>query len=336
MLKMNFVLSLLLAALISNHAWSGETGILAPPEAHVEILRHYDRLVRGREGVQELTALNSAQRRRLLELVQQNEVASFAQIRLYDPPQNGSPQGEIGYCYGRAMAAHLIARRMGLAESAIHKIFAAGDMQNGNVRWRFHVATVVRGEDGQFYAIDPIVPHDPLPIEAWIEEIRRRYDNTERILVNHPELAQDPRFTGTIQFYLSPNEAIMVDMREIPADLSLESGERIIEILFETLRKPGFAPVYKAGVTHPTYFVVESEEAMERYFMTAHEAEADRFNFFRMDAKILYLQAGSPQVLERHYLYNGKQEGALDFQPYDLGYFPSLLRSVDRMAERFQ
>lgn len=332
----------------------GVAQVRAPISAQAEMWRQYDAIVDGSPSV--LTSLNEGQRRKLLEVVSQNEVASLAKLNVYDPPQNNQPTGEIGYCYGRAMAAHLLARRMGLAESAMKKIFAAGDMQNETVRWRFHMAALVAGEDGKLYAIDPIVPglinrynrkhgtgHDPLnPVtpEFWTVLIREGYDNTERILQKYPDLANHPEFTGTIKFYVADTDAIMVDMREVPANLETENGERINEILFNPLAKPGFSPVYFTDEDRAAgrigYYLVESESAKRNYFMTRDEPLVDQFNFFDLEVTIFYIDQDILKTARRFYLYNGKLPGESEFQHYEKGYFPQLLRSIAEFTGTLQ
>lgn len=288
--------------------------------------------------------LNPQQRRQLLRVVMENPVAALSQIPFYDPPQNGQEKGEIGYCYGRAMAAHLLARKMGVQESSLKKIFAAGDMQNQSVRWRFHMATVVLGEDGEYYAIDPIMPilverynnetgsqmdpQSPLNSENWIHMVKHFYDNTESILRQLPELRENPNFTGTIKFYVTGTEAIMVDMREVPADLILENGHRLIEVLFQPTVEKGFSPVYSQNQI--LYYEVFSEVALQEYFTTIEEPLVDQFQFYQMNVDIFYLDANVIRRVTRHYLYNGKKVGEEEFQPFHLGYFPSLIQSVEQ------
>lgn len=300
-----------------------------------------------------LPALDASQRRQLLQEVTNNEVAKFSALKIYDPPQNDRPDSEIGYCFGRAMAAHLIARKMGLEESSMKKIFAAGDMQNNTVRWRFHMATLVRGEDSKYYAIDPIIPKmvqrynvkhgtqldplDPVDDSFWTVLISENYDNTSKILEKYPELSENPDFTGTIKFYEAPTDTIMVDMREVPATLDVENGERIIEILFDPGSKSGFTPVYfpedpsgKVG-----YWSVDSAEAARRYFMVKEEPLTDQFSFFSLSVDILFVKDDVLDKTKLRYLYNGKLPNQEDFQHYSLGYFPSLLKSIELLETHF-
>ncbi|MDA9951609.1 hypothetical protein N9D31_03435, partial [Oligoflexaceae bacterium] len=82
-------------------------------------------------------------------------------------PQNINkydPQGVIGFCFGRSMAVHLAARKVGLAHSSIRKLFIIGDMRSGaDPEWRFHVTTIVKGPNAEWYALDPIAANGSQP-----------------------------------------------------------------------------------------------------------------------------------------------------------------------------
>lgn len=291
------------------------------------------------------TSMSVDQRKELLKIISQDSVASLASISLYDPPQNDQPIGEIGYCYGRAMAGHLYARKLGLDDNSIKKIFAAGDMQNGTVRWRFHMATVVPDENGKLFAVDPIMPGlirrynnefqtdldpmNPLDIETWMKIVKKYYDNTEAILAKNPGLADNPDFKGTVKFYLTNSEPIMVDMREVPANLELENGRRIIEVLFNPDNHSGFTKL----PGEEFFYEVDDPLTLRAFFTTPEESLADQFNFYRMDVDIFYILDDVAKETTRNYLYNGKQPGEEEFQHFSLGYFPSLLKNIENYVE---
>lgn len=229
--------------------------------------------------------LNAEERRALLTEVANHPVASLAQLSHYDPPP-----GEIGFCYGRAMTAHLLARKHGVARDGILKLFVAGDMTPGpNRRWRFHVTTLVRDENGQnWYSIDPVIAGlghpDPLLPKDWLKAAK---------------LAFDP--THTTKNYVTNTDAIMVDMREVPAALSLENNERIIEVNFNPNR-PGFEAEREVGELgdYPVYRL--DADAAAKYFIKRQEAlAADEFNFLGISVKILT----PTQVIPREYDYRG-------------------------------
>ncbi len=319
--------------------------------------QRYDAIVEESEAFKD--SLDADERKLLLNIVMENPVAKSSSSTIFDPPQHpGRPGGEIGYCYGRAMASHLLARKMGLKESSMRKIFAAGDMQNGRVRWRNHMATVVKGEDGKEYVIDPIMPGiirrstlpqaqdlDPLaPVtpKQWTELVADTYDNTEAILVKQPDLADNPNFTGTIKFYLASTEAMLVEMREVPALVELENGERIIEILFTPSKKVGFEAIYfskedkeagKVGIWEVTDPKAESD-----FFMVKNEAIKDRFDFFKINLEILNIKDDQSIRIPLEYLFHGKLEPTFEapFQHFSKGYFPSLLQTIEEFTDKFE
>jgi hypothetical protein len=171
-----------------------------------------------RERPQTLPRLDYAQREALFDRVLRHPVAALAAIQKYDP------QGFIGFCFGRAMAVHLAARDMGVHTEAIRKVFIVGALrENGAIVWRFHVTTVVRGDDHQWYAIDPIVGA-PYTLQQWIHLMRRTYDK------------QSEAF-----FYMTPATAVLPDLRLVPA-IDAETGAHLIELSFNPAGRTGFVP----------------------------------------------------------------------------------------------
>lgn len=76
------------------------------------------------------------------------------------------PSGEMGFCFGRAMAAHLEALSMNVDKDSILKLFAVGRFVTGESRWRYHVTTLIRAENGDWWAVDPFFGR-PLPLGDW-------------------------------------------------------------------------------------------------------------------------------------------------------------------------
>ncbi|MBI5240264.1 MAG: hypothetical protein HY926_07305 [Elusimicrobia bacterium] len=194
-----------------------------------------------------LKALDARRRQELWDAAFRHPVAGLddeRKLAKYDP------QGFIGFCFGRAMAAHLLARQMGLAESSVRKLFAVGDLREGEEpQWRFHVAALVRGDDGAWYAIDPIM-EGPMTAVAWLSEVRRAWDKT-----------------GKARFYLTEASAVLPDVTTVP-EPGQETGERLIELSFDPAGKEGFSPA--AGLGAGVFSV--SPSASARYLKTAPEA----------------------------------------------------------------
>ncbi len=161
-----------------------------------------------------------------------------AKLAKYDPT------GIIGFCFGRAMAVHLLARRMGLSETSVRKLFIVGDLRSAEApEWRFHVTTLVRGAAGRWYAIDPIL-EGPLPVEDWIARVQGTWDKQKKA-----------------RLYLTPASVVIPDLSVVP-DVAQEKGERLIELSFDPARRPGLAGEPKLG---PQVYTV-SDAAARRYF----------------------------------------------------------------------
>jgi len=89
---------------------------------------------------------------------------------------NGS--GQLGFCWGRAMAVHLQALHSKVSNQSVRKLWAVGEMKSDSIAWRYHVSTVVRSDQGIWYAVDPIFP-GPMPVEEWYANLKAGYAGTE-------------------------------------------------------------------------------------------------------------------------------------------------------------
>lgn len=200
-------------------------------------------------------ALDERQREELYRAVAGHPVAGLEHVARYDP------SGEIGFCFGRAMAAHLLALRMGLSPDSIRKIFIVGDLRSADgVAWRFHVAALVRGTDGAWHAIDPIAP-GPLELGGWARFVQDGYDKERGA-----------------KLYMTPAEAVMPDLHVVPAPGS-ESGERIIELSFEPEGRQGFEKLPGLPDARTRAFQAGGE-SVARHFDTTLEGR-ESFDFLR-------------------------------------------------------
>ena len=109
--------------------------------------------------------LNSTQRNKVYQAVDNHPVASQCHLRQYDP------QGNMGFCFGRAMTAHLELLNSGVQKDKIRKLWAVGSFQAGGNNWRYHVTTIVKGDDGQWWAIDPIFG-TPVSAKEWYRKMK--------------------------------------------------------------------------------------------------------------------------------------------------------------------
>lgn len=88
---------------------------------------------------------------------------------------NYRASARIGFCFGRAFAAHLQALRFGLHKASIKKVWLVGELKMQGEKWRYHVATMVRGEDGEWYAFDPVLGRE-MPAVEWYQALRESAD----------------------------------------------------------------------------------------------------------------------------------------------------------------
>jgi hypothetical protein len=101
----------------------------------------------------------------ILDGVMNHPVASLRVIRKYDP------KGGIGFCFGRAMTVHLESLYRRLSKSAIRKMWAIGDLRTGDMMWRYHVTTILKGPGNEWYAIDPIWG-SVLTVRQWYDSMK--------------------------------------------------------------------------------------------------------------------------------------------------------------------
>lgn len=117
-----------------------------------------------------VTALNKKELRKLLNYAIHHPVAGVEALKKYDP------NGSIGFCFGRALFIHLELLRRGVAKESIKKVFVVGEMlevdptTEKKTVWQFHVATAVKGTDGQWWVIDP--SYGLFELRAWYNYMR--------------------------------------------------------------------------------------------------------------------------------------------------------------------
>jgi|GEM_PF-3973718 len=108
-----------------------------------------------------------------------NEVADYAKVKKYDP------DGHIGFCFGRAMNVYIEALRMGLLKDSVRKIWAVGTMKYEKIYWSYHVAGIVRRNDGQWMAIDPEYDK-PITIQQWYKEVKAMDSDNKLMIFTSP------------------------------------------------------------------------------------------------------------------------------------------------------
>lgn len=226
-------------------------GALAADDAAVFAL--YRRAHEAADRVRpQLHGFDATRRARLFEHTVDHPVASLDRLPHYDP------DGLIGFCFGRAMAAHLGARMMGLAEAGVRKLFIVGDLRQygaDRTEWRFHVTTLVRGDDRDWYAIDPIVGR-VMTAKRWIQFVQRTWDLRRKA-----------------KLYVTRAAAVLPDVRVTPAP-EAETGARIIELAFDPRGRAGFTP--RPELSPAAYELADAQ--VEAFFLDADEPTG-RFDF---------------------------------------------------------
>lgn len=243
--------------------------------------------------------LTKEERLKLFNHVLNHKVAALTpeNIAKYDTPKQ-----EIGYCYGRAMAVHLRARKMGLKPGSIKKLYIIGDLRQGEEpEWRFHVTTLVKGGDKKWYAIDPILGH-PRPMIDWIRRVRSIWD-------------KKPDPADLAKLYLVSPGTVMPDVRIYPYSKVEETGEIVTDLSFVPAGRPGFKAV---KVEEETVYEM-SVSAQEKYFLRAVESvDADQFNFEELKLTVMKKKEMGDGLEEIPVLY-----------PYK-GYFKDLLEELKK------
>lgn len=187
-------------------------------------------------------------------------VASLDQLPVYDP------QGLIGFCFGRSFAEFLLSRRIGLEIPAIRNLFIIGDLRSGvDPEWRFHVTSVIRLSDGQWYAFDPIIPQNkPVPVAEWIKTVKYIWDKQ-----------------GKAKLYVTSPFQIIPDIRKMAAP-DQEKGTDIIDLSFDPKAKSDIqvSQYFGASLDDVTYYEVPDTAP---YFLKVNPEGTSQFTFDQLN-----------------------------------------------------
>jgi hypothetical protein len=148
------------------------------------------RVVDGAEG-RRLNGVSEHWAEKIMESIDEHPVVSSYQYSKYN--REGV---EIGFCFGRAVYAHLALLKMGVNKDAIKKIWAVGPMSNG-VNWEFHVGTIVKDSRSDKWWVIDNFPGRLLDLEEWFDYFSRMStDQKLRLYVTEPE-----KFTAALGTY---------------------------------------------------------------------------------------------------------------------------------------
>ncbi|MBC7740746.1 MAG: hypothetical protein H7061_01015 [Bdellovibrionaceae bacterium] len=98
----------------------------------------------------------------LLNSIKIHPVVSMEVKEKYEQPDT-----EIGYCFGRAAYLHWALYKMGVDHRSIRKAWIMGSIHSSDFYWEFHVATIVRVNDGRWIAIDNFTGR-LLEVRDWV------------------------------------------------------------------------------------------------------------------------------------------------------------------------
>lgn len=119
----------------------------------------------GRELDSRITTVDDRLADKILNSINRHPTVSSYQYAKY----NLHPGVEIGFCFGRATYAHLMALHLGVLKDSIKKAWIVGPMNAGGNMWDFHVTTIVRSENGVWLAIDSNGA-SAIPVDEWYKE----------------------------------------------------------------------------------------------------------------------------------------------------------------------
>ena len=120
----------------------------------------------------------------LFDAVTNHPVAKLSNYQKYDPKNQG-----IGYCFGRAMTAHLEAiwnPELKLQNNRVRKLFAIGNLVTGPNNWRYHVTAIVKSSEGGWWAVDPYVG-SLMTAKEWYLRMQSYNTYSKDMLLFHDE-----------------------------------------------------------------------------------------------------------------------------------------------------
>lgn len=204
----------------------------------VDLLQYREREVRGltpeqvealnQKDIAELKALkierrlpnrtpdiNRTDAQQMIDSINYNPITSSYSYRKYSPPGR-----EIGFCFGRAMYAHIMALHLGVQKESIKKAWVVGPMVSGGINWAFHVTTLVKSGD-TWLAIDNY-PGQLLTVDEWLKHMQPQSpDRKLRIYITDPEKFVGPFGYDKVQMNHFGNYQ---KYRELPRDRDWYSG----------------------------------------------------------------------------------------------------------------
>jgi hypothetical protein len=197
--------------------------------ANRQVLNELNSTAIANDNPKRLSGLEKVELDELFKRIKDNPVTAICNRDKYDPKNIG-----IGFCFGRAIAAHIEALRMGLAKGSIKKAWAVGELNSDEGPWRYHVTTVVRGTDGTWWALDTLL-NSPVTIEDWYGKMKS-FDaaGDMRLFVSEPQ-----RFGPDSAKKYSPKQFSHPGYNNFFNDLMDSFQKEAKEVLQKAQAKPG-------------------------------------------------------------------------------------------------
>lgn len=126
-----------------------------------------------------ITAITGAEALMLFE-----KVMSLDPVRITTGGSNiYDPWNNEGFCFGRAMAVHLLAIKYGVNKESIRKLWVLGNLSSGgNGSWRYHTAAAIKSTNGHWYVLDPIL-NRVVTANEWYNIMYSSYSVDKRMLL---------------------------------------------------------------------------------------------------------------------------------------------------------
>jgi hypothetical protein len=113
-----------------------------------------------------MSGLTKEQLEDLYRISSTHPVADYKKVKRWDP------EGNFGFCFGRAQNVYQQALKYGVAKENVKKIWAVGQMEYKHIFWQHHVAGMVRGVDGKWYVLDPEYDR-VLELRQWMNTVKK-------------------------------------------------------------------------------------------------------------------------------------------------------------------
>ena len=155
--------SALLEDLYAQHSMDTKNSSLNPflidQQNQLEIIKtNNSKILNGSIKTNDFISFEQA--KKILDLSKQHAVVGPEALSTYDP------QGNFGFCFGRACYFHLDLLSKKISKESIKKVWMVGPMVTNDVTWQFHVATAVRTAKNKWLVLDHEF-ESPITIEEW-------------------------------------------------------------------------------------------------------------------------------------------------------------------------